>query len=106
MLISEHKQPEKRVYFVFGAIIQVAGQVFTEYLLLAQKCSIWCACGLVYGGSGKDGCEEKNARINTIWFIPPQSSQARWQRAADTHYHNTVSLHCKRGVLKTLKELG
>lgn len=106
MLISDYKQPEKQVYFVSGAIIQFTGQVFTEYLLLVQKCSIWYACGLVYGGSGKDGWEEKNARINTIWFILPQSSQARRQRAADTRYRNTMSLHCKRGLLKTLKELG
>lgn len=87
-LILDYKQPEEGAYSVFGAIIQSIRHVVIECILLIQKRSGY-GYGFVDGDLGKERWE-KDARINTIWFICTQHSQASLERAAQMNDHKTV----------------
>ena len=45
---------------------------------------------LCMGTLGEDRWEEKDVRLNAIWFIVTQSSLASQERAADMKNHKTV----------------
>lgn len=87
-LILDHTQPEERAYSGFGAIIQFLRHVVIECILLIQKRSGY-GYGFVYGDLGKERWQ-KDGRINTIWFVCTQHSQASLERAAQTNNHKTV----------------